>query len=577
MPWALAPPDLRPKLDDLGPPDDNTDLNATRLRHGLMPKLSGDPGQFLSGDGSFGTPGAVALNADAIVTLYDDLDPTKLAQFQLSGLSAATTRTYTLQDASMTLAGTNFANDFTKAQTIQPDSAAVALKLTRSTASANVFEAWVGANERVRIGPAGRLCVFTTSATGYFNVESISVATPAINSVFSLSSVGSGNSTGLWRLTPTLTGDPDDGISDTTFFRVSGATTYLSGTLRGIEASLTLNDPATSVTPTVSALNFTVTTAHASPEAYNLVTGAIGSVSHTGTGAVTTLEGLGAAFTLSGTGVVTNVRAVWPSVGVSAGATATNVAGFYYESTAGGTLTNNRAIHLVTIAGTNPWSVYSEPDAPMYHRGKIGVGSGMTAPTASFHAAAGSASASSAPLKFTSGTSMTSAEVGAFEFTTDDLFFTITTSTARKRLLMADATGGLTSGRVPFVTTNGRLLDDATFLFAVGTLTLSATNIATDTTTGMKVGTGTTQKLGFFNSAPIVQPTALTAQLTTITFTSPGTPDYAIADLTNVAPYGFVSQDEGRTVLSVISNLQVRVQEIENRFSAAASGLGLIA
>jgi len=43
-----------------------------------------------------------------------------------------------------------------------------------------------------------------------------------------------------------------------------------------------------------------------------------------------------------------------------------------------------------------------------------------------------------------------------------------------------------------------------------GLLTLSAQNIATDTTTGTKIGTATTQKLGFFNATPIVQVGATT-------------------------------------------------------------------
>lgn len=45
-----------------------------------------------------------------------------------------------------------------------------------------------------------------------------------------------------------------------------------------------------------------------------------------------------------------------------------------------------------------------------------------------------------------------------------------------------------------------------------GSLTLSAQNIITDTTTGMKIGTGTTQKIGLWNTTPDVQPTtAITA------------------------------------------------------------------
>ncbi|MGE3681956.1 MAG: hypothetical protein AB7G93_09535 [Bdellovibrionales bacterium] len=70
------------------------------------------------------------------------------------------------------------------------------------------------------------------------------------------------------------------------------------------------------------------------------------------------------------------------------------------------------------------------------------------------------------------------------------------------------------------------------------------------------------------------QPAAMTAQLTSITHTAPGTPDYAIQDLTNSSAYGFVTKDEGNTVLSVIKNLQVRVAELEaiiEGMNAAAS------
>jgi hypothetical protein len=82
---------------------------------------------------------------------------------------------------------------------------------------------------------------------------------------------------------------------------------------------------------------------------------------------------------------------------------------------------------------------------------------------------------------------------------------------------------------------------------------------------------GTAVKLGFFGVATVVRPTALTTQLTTITHTAP-TPDYAIQNLTNTSPYGFVTQDEGNTVLSVIANLQTRVGELETKLQA----LGLL-
>ena len=69
------------------------------------------------------------------------------------------------------------------------------------------------------------------------------------------------------------------------------------------------------------------------------------------------------------------------------------------------------------------------------------------------------------------------------------------------------------------------------------------------------------------------QGAALTAQLTSITHTAPGTPDYAVQDLTSTTPFGFVTADEGNTVLSVVANLQARLAEVEARLEA----LGLVA
>lgn len=54
----------------------------------------------------------------------------------------------------------------------------------------------------------------------------------------------------------------------------------------------------------------------------------------------------------------------------------------------------------------------------------------------------------------------------------------------------------------------------AAAVFSAG-LTANATSIVTDTTTGLKIGSATTQKLGFFNATPVVQPTA-TSDLGTV-------------------------------------------------------------
>ena len=74
--------------------------------------------------------------------------------------------------------------------------------------------------------------------------------------------------------------------------------------------------------------------------------------------------------------------------------------------------------------------------------------------------------------------------------------------------------------------------------------------------------------VGFYGTTPVAKGAALTTQLTTITSTAPTTPDYAVQNLTNSSPYGFVSRDEGNTVLSVIKNLQDRVGQLEARLKA---------
>jgi len=90
-------------------------------------------------------------------------------------------------------------------------------------------------------------------------------------------------------------------------------------------------------------------------------------------------------------------------------------------------------------------------------------GFGTVTPTAIVHLAAGSTAANTAPLKFTSGSLNTIAEVGAVEFLTDKWYATITTGVARKEFTLNDA--ALTIGRIPYTTTNGRLTSSGNLLF----------------------------------------------------------------------------------------------------------------
>lgn len=79
----------------------------------------------------------------------------------------------------------------------------------------------------------------------------------------------------------------------------------------------------------------------------------------------------------------------------------------------------------------------------------------------------------------------------------------------------------------------------------------------------------TTQLYVDVQSKNFVQQTALTTALTTITIAdAAGTPDYAIAAVTNSSAYGFSNAAEAITLLYVIKNLQTRVGELETKLKA---------
>ena len=116
------------------------------------------------------------------------------------------------------------------------------------------------------------------------------------------------------------------------------------------------------------------------------------------------------------------------------------------------------------------------------------VGIGLT-PTALLHLKAGTTAASTAPLKLTSGTVMTTAEAGAVEFTTDTYFATITTGAARKGIVLDDG-ARLTSGSIPVATTNGRLIDGPAFPSSILGVTNGGTGTGTAFTAGSVVFAG---------------------------------------------------------------------------------------
>jgi len=146
------------------------------------------------------------------------------------------------------------------------------------------------------------------------------------------------------------------------------------------------------------------------------------------------------------------------------------------------------------------------------------VGIGITAPTAVLHLQAGTATASTAPLKFTSGVLLTAPEAGVIEFLTDALYFTKTTGPTRLPIITADST---TVGQVPTITGTNTYTWQTPVVTASGVYTPTFTNVANlATITGsdaqyLRVGNTVTVSGNF-----VADPT-LTATVTTFGISLP--------------------------------------------------------
>jgi hypothetical protein len=87
------------KLDDLAAPDDNTDLNASTAKHGLLRKLDNNAAHFLDGQGNWSTPGGgggsgdvvgPASSVDSEVALFDGVTGKLLKRASATGVAKVT-------------------------------------------------------------------------------------------------------------------------------------------------------------------------------------------------------------------------------------------------------------------------------------------------------------------------------------------------------------------------------------------------------------------------------------------------------------------------------------------------------
>lgn len=102
--------------------------------------------------------------ADNVFTLQDNVDPTKQAQFQLSGLATGTTRTYTLPDISSTIAVTTLGQTFSGIQSFIAANGNFVTGATTGTTNLATGAVTTGLLKTVNLGTGG-LSGSTTNIT----------------------------------------------------------------------------------------------------------------------------------------------------------------------------------------------------------------------------------------------------------------------------------------------------------------------------------------------------------------------------------------------------------------------------
>lgn len=301
---------------------------------------------FLRGDGTWATPaGSGSTFLDNAFAIQNASDITKQIAFSAAGISAGTTRTITVPDASSTMALLSTANAFTNTQSIASTSATAFTVGTGSANSLVVDNSIASLTTGVIIAGAGASGVVTITGTGSTNTG---VSLRSIgNSPAAIDASGSGaaqlRTGGTARVTT-------NGANVT----IQPSTSTTASTVRftytaAADTSLTAGTEAVAMH-----MNMGVTRQHASNTAITLqrdcrFTGSTHSfVSATGT--ITNA----AAFTVDGgciagtNAAITNSSTIY-SAGVAVGSGTTNSYGLNITANTGAT--NNYAMRLAGSAG----------------------------------------------------------------------------------------------------------------------------------------------------------------------------------------------------------------------------------
>ncbi|WP_374427029.1 DUF2793 domain-containing protein [Paracoccus sp. (in: a-proteobacteria)] len=131
---------------------------------------------------------------DNLFRLADDADPTRLAAFDLSGLSAGITRTFTLPNLSATLAHLgNAAQTFTGATTFSNASVTIGTATTTATYGIGAGGTTTGVTKTINLGTggaAGSTTVINLGSTTAGALGSTIINTPTVTFAASVTAIG---------------------------------------------------------------------------------------------------------------------------------------------------------------------------------------------------------------------------------------------------------------------------------------------------------------------------------------------------------------------------------------------------
>jgi len=154
------------------------------------------------------------------------------------------------------------------------------------------------------------------------------------------------------------------------------------------------------------------------------------------TGTITNYAANRTSLANNSTGIISNFSGYQVNAAANiGGGTVTNMYAFkVLAQTVGSTLSS--AYYAENASATGRYNLYMNGTAQNYLAGNLGIG--QTTTTAYLHIKAGTATANTAPIKLTSGTNLTTAETGAFEYNGTNLFFT-RTGTTRESVLTGNS------------------------------------------------------------------------------------------------------------------------------------------